>query len=141
MIRGRLNIGDDYFHKGKGRWKRKTKRGWIFRSIAVMEKFLGHRINPKKWHVHHKNRIITDDRITNLQLKRVDKHISDHRKGHRDSVGSKNGAARLNEALVRKIRKLRASTSLTERQIGELVDMSQPQVHRVITTEAWSHVV
>ncbi len=139
MIRGWLEIGDEYFHKGTGRWQRKTKRGWIRRSIAVMEEHLGRRLNSRLEHVHHKDNDKTNDALDNLEVKPGGKHISDHRKGHKDSVGVKNNMAKANPKLVRQVRLL-SKQGNTQYAIAKIVGLSQPQVHRIIVGKAWVHV-
>lgn len=140
MIRGKLPIGADYFHVGIGRWMRKTNRGWVRRSIAVMEEKLGHRINSRIWHVHHRNRDKTNDTRKNLQLKRARKHISDHRRGHQDSAGVKNGNAKITPKEVHRVIALAKLGKLTQREIGQRVGLSQPCVHRIIHGTAWKTV-
>jgi len=61
-------------------------------------------------------------------------------KPERRPSGERNGVAKLTEAKVRRIRALYATGRYTQRQLGEMFGMGQPQVGCIVRQEAWAHV-
>lgn len=62
----------------------KGRNGYLYRNDMlehrrIMEKYLGRKLN-KNEHVHHKNKIRTDNRIKNLEVLSVSEHMSLHGK-------------------------------------------------------------
>jgi hypothetical protein len=55
-----------------------NNKGYVKRSIIVMETFLGRSLNPLYEHVHHINGDKTDDRIENLMVLSPEDHVRYH---------------------------------------------------------------
>lgn len=89
-------------HYGRGKGKRRSKdgngyiliyrpdhpfstsTGYVREHRLVMEEYLGRYLSPDE-HIHHINKITTDNRIENLQLVTRSEHMSIEQKGRKRS--------------------------------------------------------
>lgn len=61
---------------------------YVYKHVVVMENHLGRNIDPDKEEVHHKNENVTDNRLSNLELRSRSDHSRDHAKEHKFWKGS-----------------------------------------------------
>lgn len=99
--------------------------------------------------IHHINGNHYDNEIDNLQVLCSPCHSSMHktefwelvRAGERPippaPKGSKNGQSKLTEADIKKVFELRTN-GLTQREIGEILGVSQTQIGRILRGERWN---
>lgn len=88
---------------------------------------------PEGFQVHHKNGNRKDNKVSNLQRIRADKHTSLH------SKGEKNAACMLNERKVIEIRKLH-KLGHTYTALCEKYGVSYHTVRLAVLRKTWSHI-
>lgn len=122
----------------------KQKSFLIHRLIA--SHFMGSSLDPKKTDINHKNGVKTDNRIENLEwITRGDNVRHAHEIGLHDSRKSRLRLSRLciakkiSYGIAGEIRFMYEVSGLSQKEIGNIYNVSQPLVGRIVRNEIWTH--
>lgn len=96
----------------------------------VLYAFVG--IKPLEHDCDHISGNRQDNRLSNLRYL--------HRSLNRSHKGEAHGRAKLTDKLVKMVRFM-AGQGITQKQIAEIIEVSQITISRVITGQSWSHVL
>ena len=144
--RGGITVKDNYIliHKSKVEEKYQPmadQRGYIKQHRYVLAKKLGRNLSENEI-VHHINKNTKDNAIGNLKLMTRSEHTKYHLKerGNEYSKGVNNGRAKLTEQEVKRIKKLFTSSNLTQKEIGEMFDVSNTTISAIKVGDNWGHL-
>jgi hypothetical protein len=134
----------------------RNKRGYLVAHLCrngIRRDALAHRLVweafngpiPPHLHINHKNGKRADNRLPNLELCTISGNalhkfrVLGYKKPISPNPGMRNGAAKLNDEQIRKIRKLYAE-GMIQREIGAIFGVSQVMIGKIVRREAWSHI-
>ena len=122
---------------------RDGKRKTVYVHRLVIEAFLGNAPSPNH-QVNHKNGDRTDNRVENLEWvtpSENNKHaFRALDKKPTNMKGEANGNARLNDRMVRQIRKFYASGNHTYAELAKMFGVCQATIGYIVRRETWKHV-
>jgi len=127
-------------YKFKGEYKKRGRKKAERRAVVVMERKLG-RLIPKGFHVHHRDRDITNDNINNLELISVSQHITNTHLGKKNlakgHLGEQHPKAKLTTKLVKKIKKMYNSGKYSQQKLATKFNVHQTTISCVVTGRSW----
>jgi len=110
---------------------------WTYRYRAIIEKQLGRKLHTWE-HVHHRDEIIDNDKINNLEVLDISEHRRLHTLGHRHNVGIKNGRAKLTEQQIIDIRTAKGKEYVVE--LARKYKVSESTIWRIQSKMTWGNL-
>jgi hypothetical protein len=107
--------------------------------VIVCATFYGDR--PSKYHhAAHWNGDAHDNRACNLRWATPEQNAADRVRHGKGYQGIQNGNAKLSEADIRAIRKLRATTGLSLQTISDRFGTDKGHIKRIVDRRSWAHL-
>jgi len=122
---------------------RDGKRTKLYVHRLVAERFLGPAPSPKH-EVNHKNGVKDDNRVENLEwVTKSENEKHAYRilgREPKPSNGEAHGQSKLTRRQVKEIRRLYATGEYTQTELGEMFEVSDTTISRIVRRKTWKHL-
>ncbi len=130
----------------------KTKKGYLgvsLRCKGIRKSFMIHQLVMRAFvgfpenglQVAHNNGIPNDNKLSNLRYVTPKENMEDRRRHGRTARGSRSGGAKLDEAVVKTLLKIKnLNSELTTSELAHLACVHRETIENIFKGEQWKHV-